>query len=181
MEPPWLQFSHFPSLTVKSCLELYNIHNKFFKIRHTQHIENYTTTEQYLQPESFREMPPKPLAWTLGDSPQQKYRLQQLQTPENYYFYFCSVLWASASFNSWKCTQMCLGSSSSAFYAFTTEQRINFTATDFGNSAHGHVLSYVFLSEQGPPYFYLTQTNRKPTILCTLNWFPLSLHKEMSL
>lgn len=33
------------------------------------------------------------------------YRLQQLQTPENYNFYFNSVLWASAPFNSWKVTQ----------------------------------------------------------------------------
>lgn len=156
VESSWLQFSDFSSLTAKSCLvrmEIYNILNKFFKIHHTQYIENYTTIEQYLQLESFREIPPKPLAWTLGDSPQQKYRLQQLQTPENYNFYFCSVLWASASFNSWKFTQMCLGTSSNAFYTFTTEGRINSTATDFGNSAHGHVLSNVFLLEKDFPIF----------------------------
>lgn len=33
------------------------------------------------------------------------YRLQQLQTPENYQFYFNTVLWASASFHSRKVTQ----------------------------------------------------------------------------
>lgn len=58
VESSWLQFSDFSSLTAKSCLvrmELYNILNKFFKIHHTQHIENYTTIEQYLQLESFRE------------------------------------------------------------------------------------------------------------------------------
>lgn len=36
------------------------------------------------------------------------YRLQQLKTPENYKFYFNTVLRASASFNSWKVTRKVL-------------------------------------------------------------------------
>lgn len=150
-------------------------HNKFCMIQHIQHTET-NTTQQYLQLESFREIPPQPRAWALGDSPQQKFRLQQLQTPENYNFYFCRVLWASASFNWWKFTQMCFGSCSNAFYTFTTEGRINFTATDFGNSVHGHVLS----SSQGRT-LYVTQTKQKATIFCLFNQFPLSPHQEIAL
>lgn len=106
-ESSWLQFSDFSSLTAKSCLvrmELCDFHNQFFRMHHEQPIEYFTTMIQNLQLKTVREIPPKPLAWTLGVSPQQKYRLQQLQTPENYNFYFCSVLWAPASFNSWKFT-----------------------------------------------------------------------------
>lgn len=54
------------------------------------------------------EIPPKPPVWTLRESPPEKkkiemyYRLQWLKTPENYKFYFNSVLRASASVNSWR-------------------------------------------------------------------------------
>lgn len=85
----------------------------------------------------------QPELWETRPTKEIYYRLQQLQTPENYNFYFSHVLWASASFNSWIFTPMCcLGSSTNVFYTFTTEGRLNFIATDIGNVTTSLLLSH---------------------------------------
>lgn len=106
-----------------------------------------------MQLESFREIPPKPLAWTLetrhnrnidcSDSKHQK-------ITTSIFAVSCELRLHLTHRNSLKCALEVL------LIHFTHSQQregSNLQQTDFGNSAHRHVLSNVFLSEQDFPIF----------------------------